>query len=368
NTTPTTLPQWLSKQTASHQKYLQSTLEQREYYRAVVRSFYPRQLQPPPEIPRPLFEYYSIASGCHPDNSNKNRYRDIKPYDRTRVVVAGLALDRESPIHCCPNQRYLNASWVQERYGHKWWIASQAPLPTTAHAYLSLILQPITLPLSPPETPPSTRVRTVVQLTQLIEGGRRKADSYFPARVGQSLVHAPERSYPGPPLVTTLLDSVRIPEACCVKSTVSISLQGQDSGESPVTFQHLLFTAWPDQGVPKREERKHLMAFLHLVDSTNRQGSEGADTDPPVVVGCSAGIGRTGTFIALSSLLRAYGFLPAAPPSPPLSLLSPLGPLPSAFDEDLVGQEVDWLREQRHRMVQQDSQLALIYSLLEAAF
>lgn len=205
----------------------------------------------------------------------------------------------------------------------------------------------------------------MVQLTRVVEGGLRKAHSYFPSDVGQSLVHAPEAGHPGAALRVTLVESADIAEACCVRSTVSISLEGDE--KPPVTFQHLLYTAWPDQGVPELEDQKSLMAFIRLVDSTNRQRTSD-DPDPPILVGCSAGVGRTGTFIAISSLLRAHGFLPRASSPSPLSLSSPLGPLPDAFNEDLVGREVDSLREQRPAMVQQTSQLGLIYTLLEAAF
>jgi len=350
--TTNTLPLWLSKsQSVSHQKYIQRTLQQRENTRAVIRSLHLQRLDPPQEISRQVFDYYSIAVGCHPDNANQNRYVDIKPYDRTGILV-GTA------------QRYLNASWCLERFGRKWWIASQAPLPASAHAFLSLIRQPITLPVSTTQSAPRpTRVRTVVQLTRLVEGGRRKAHSYFPTVVGQSVVHTPEAGYSGAALRATLVESVDIDDACCIKSTVSISTEGD---EHPVTFCHLLYTAWPDHGVPEPEDQAALLAFLRLVDNTNRQASE--DPDPPIIVGCSAGIGRTGTFIAISSLLRAHGFLPAANSPSVLSLSSPLGPLPAAFDDDLVGQEVDSLREQRPGMVQQASQLELIYSLLESAF
>jgi len=258
----------------------------------------------------------------------------------------------------------LNANWCLEQFGHKWWIASQAPLPATAHAFLSLIRQHIIVPVS---TSPSrsTRIRTVVQLTRLVEGGRIKAHDYFPGDVGQSFVHDPEAGYPGASLRVTLVESIDIAEACCVRSTVSVSLEGDQ--QNAITFQYLLYTAWPDQGVPELEDQKSLLAFLRLVDSTNRQRETASDDpDPPILVGCSAGIGRTGTFIAISSLLREHGFLPRAASPSSLPLTSPLGPLPAAFD--VVGREVDSLREQRPGMVQQISQLNLIYTLFESAF
>ncbi|GLB43604.1 putative protein tyrosine phosphatase, catalytic domain [Lyophyllum shimeji] len=352
---------------------------------------------------------YSVAIGLHPANQLRNRYFDIQPYDRTRVVVNADQGVLTNGKEAGEQGKYLNASWVLEKYGQKWWIASQAPLPNTAHTFLSLLLQPTT---APPSTlikaesnssfPLSSRVRTIVQLTRNVEGGRRKADAYFPGKIGQSIVILPEDEDGTPALQVTLLGRQMIEEAHCIRSSISLvpvipkpkicmGAETSDSedvnenvdeysvvdGREPVTFQHMFYTSWPDHGVPRAEDRASLLAFLKLVDTTNRDTSlvssphdPQPDPDPPIIVGCSAGIGRTGSFIALSSLLRHYGFLPPPCNPCPSSAIppSPLGSLPQALQEDLVVQEVDSLREQRPGMVQRNEQIRLIYEILVSAF
>ncbi|KAF8913235.1 protein-tyrosine phosphatase 2 [Gymnopilus junonius] len=360
--------------------------------------------------------HYSIAAGAHEDHQEMNRYMDIIPYDRTRVVVLhegsyGGSENAEGLWH----GRYLNASWVQERYGHRWWIAAQAPLQYTAHAFLSVMLQPIGHPpdmstssacASSPSRP--YRVRTVVQLTRNIENGRRKADPYFPNEIGKSVIVPPEEGCHASALKVTLLDRRSIEDAHCIQSTVSIvplnasptktiksrqftstdhddeDYYGEENHAQEIIFNHLLYLSWPDHGVPDSEDRDSLLAFLHLVDRTNRDTSRcpvhvGAssdhvcpevDADPPIMVGCSAGVGRTGSFIALSSLLRHCGFLPltAQHTCPCVDHESPLGPIPNEFKDDLVIQEIDSLREQRPGMVQRPEQVLLIYEVLANAF
>jgi protein tyrosine phosphatase len=329
--------------------------------------------------------YYSTAIGCHPDNQGANRYSDIEPYDRTRVVVGDL-----KNAHCSigaegTNGRYFNASWVRELYGGKLWIATQAPLPRTAHVFLSAIAQPISAPpssLNSPRMHSPSRVRTVVQLTPNMERGRQKAHIYFPSTPGQSMRSDPDSTSEAPALKVTLLESRRMDEACCVQSKVSIIPVTSTNPQDAVEFTHLLYAAWPDHGVPEDEDRASLLAFVRLVDRVNKDtsslpSSANLDPDPPIMVNCSAGIGRTGSFIAISSLLRAYHLLsgtpslnPLAPPPVPLSSLhgSPLGHLPKELQDDLIAQEIDSLREQRPGMVQRDEQIHLVYEILNEAF
>src|SRR5882762_2125433 len=122
-----------------------------------------------------LIEYYSTVKGCQLESRSCNRYADILPYDRTRITI---------------NNRYFNGDWVRERAGGHWFIATQAPLPETAHEFLSILAD-----LDPSVRPPgqdSPHVRTVVQLTQDVESGRRKAHVYFPSSAGESWVVRPD--------------------------------------------------------------------------------------------------------------------------------------------------------------------------------
>ena len=202
-------------------------------------------------------EHYAITIGLRPLHQDLNRYIDVIPYDRTRVIVYDGCLGTGDDS----NGKYLNASWVLERKGGKWWIATQAPVKRSSHAFLSALMQPIiNLPYSASSR---SRVRTVVQLTRNFEGGRRKADPYFPSEVGESIMVYPGDNLWGDPLKVTLCRRRTIDDAHCIESTVSILPIVNDSTasgnnhssiyeERSITFKHLLYhLSWPDHGVPE---------------------------------------------------------------------------------------------------------------------
>ncbi|KAG8219379.1 protein-tyrosine phosphatase-like protein [Butyriboletus roseoflavus] len=362
-------PSWLiHAREVAYQRSIFAELSKREKERSSYRNAPPTdpsasaaQSTPTQSENSDLSKYYSVAIGRDPTNRWGNRYSNIEPYDRTRVVVGACLGCGEG------NGRYFNGSWVRELHGQRWWIATQAPLRDTAHAYLSVISRPVG-PSSGTSLPEGSRVRTVVQLTLNYENGRIKAYPYFPATVGESMTITPEPGIDAQPYVVTLVEQTEVEDANCIQSKLSFVPQGANPGQ-PITFTHMLYTTWPDHGIPEDEDQASLLRFLRLVDQVNKEARVG-NSGAPIMVNCSAGVGRTGTFIALSSLLRFHNLLdttsptPFKPSVPAPSSPSLLGPLSQV---DPVAQEIDGLREQRPEMVQRNEQVALMYQILEQA-
>ena len=139
------LPSWLTRaiDDVEYQRYVYSELADRERdrdeARRVSRGVHSRRrslfsvLTGNGSTPEPLHGgHYDVRIGTSAVYQPENRYSDIAPFDRTRVTVS---------VDGHPEGRYLNASWIRELYGGQWWIAAQAPLPNTAHAFLGLFVQ-----------------------------------------------------------------------------------------------------------------------------------------------------------------------------------------------------------------------------------
>ncbi|KAG9092208.1 hypothetical protein FRC06_000196 [Ceratobasidium sp. 370] len=322
---------------------------------SLLRTQYPK----PPEIAR-----YSIAQSALPENRGKNRYQNVAPYDLNAVRVGkGEGADGGEGM-------YLNASWVRERAGGALWIASQAPLPNTHYEFLALCTD---------ITPAPKRVRTIVQLTPWVEGRHQAAHPYIPNEVGESIIIS--RLPPPPPgsedysksrLKVTVKEKRQVTEADCIVRTVEIRYDGWPEGESPVfEVRHLAFDSWADHGVPQTANTAYWLALLADKENRAADKQEQGAAPPPMIVHCSAGVGRTGTFIAICSLLRAFGILPPAA-RPEWDTYVPeqtaLGTYPESLPaDDHVVQEVNALREQRIMMVQMPDQMSFIYELLSLA-
>ncbi|XP_028735631.1 tyrosine-protein phosphatase non-receptor type 4 isoform X3 [Peromyscus leucopus] len=193
-----------------------------------------------------------------PQNISKNRYRDISPYDATRVLLKG-------------NEDYINANYINMEIPSSsiinQYIACQGPLPHTCKDFWQMTWE--------------QGSSMVVMLTTQVERGRVKCHQYWPEPTGSS-------SY-GCYQVTCHSEEGN-PAYIFRKMT----LFNQEKNESRQLTQ-IQYTAWPDHGVP--DDSSDFLDFVCHVRK-KRAGKE-----EPVVVHCSAGIGRTGVLITMETAM-----------------------------------------------------------------
>ncbi|ELU16945.1 hypothetical protein CAPTEDRAFT_47230, partial [Capitella teleta] len=167
-----------------------------------------------------------------------------------------------------PLTDYINASHVQGTNGRKY-IASQGPKPKSLTDFWRMIWE--------------QKVERIAMLTNLVEKGNNKCMQYWPEQVnGDPLkIHSQ--------FEINLLKEDVWPDF--TRRQMEVSKKGSD-GVRPVTQYH--YTTWPDHGVPS-----HATALWRLF----RKLTNDADNTQPIIIHCSAGVGRTGTLIAMDHLL-----------------------------------------------------------------
>ncbi|KAM6101202.1 tyrosine-protein phosphatase non-receptor type 3 isoform 4-T4 [Theristicus caerulescens] len=192
-----------------------------------------------------------------PQNMDKNRYKDVLPYDATRIILQG-------------DEDYINANYVNmeipsvgivNRY-----IATQGPLPHTCAHFWQVVWD--------------HRLSLIIMLTTLTERGRTKCHQYWP----------------DPPDVMEY-GSFRVrchSEDCTIAYVVREMVITNVETEQQHTVTHLQYVAWPDHGVPDDS-----MDFLEFVTCMRPKRVE----NEPVLVHCSAGIGRTGVLVTMETAM-----------------------------------------------------------------
>ncbi|ELW64746.1 Receptor-type tyrosine-protein phosphatase H [Tupaia chinensis] len=202
----------------------------------------------------------TVASA--PENSAKNRYRNVLPYDWSRVPL--------KPIPGEPGSDYINASFIPGLWSSQEFIAAQGPLPQTVGDFWRLVWE--------------QQSHTLVMLTNCMESGRVKCEHYWPLDA-QPCTHGCLR-------VTLVGEEVM--EDWAVRDLQVVHLEEK----STLSVRQFHYLAWPDHGVPHSPDP--LLAFWKMLRQWLDQTVEGG----PPIVHCSAGVGRTGTLIALDVLLR----------------------------------------------------------------
>ncbi|XP_059358161.1 receptor-type tyrosine-protein phosphatase F isoform X8 [Carassius carassius] len=254
-------------------------------------------------------EYESIDPGQQFtwENSNlevnkpKNRYANVIAYDHSRVVL--------TPVDGVPGSDYINANYIDGYRKQNAYIATQGPLPETLSDFWRMVWE--------------QRANTIVMMTRLEEKTRVKCDQYWPIRGTETYGM----------IQVTMLDAVEL--ATYSVRTFALYKNGSSEKREVRQFQ---FMAWPDHGVP--EYPTPILAFLRRVKACNPPDAG------PMVVHCSAGVGRTGCFIDIDAMLER---------------------MKHEKTVDIYG-HVTCMRAQRNYMVQTEDQYIFIHeALLEAA-
>nr|XP_033817343.1 LOW QUALITY PROTEIN: receptor-type tyrosine-protein phosphatase H [Geotrypetes seraphini] len=195
-------------------------------------------------------------------NRTKNRYNNVLPYDHSRVRLQYIGND--------PSTDYINANYVLGYNSDKEFIATQGPLPDTMGDFWRMVWE--------------QRVGTLVMLTNCTEGSKVKCAHYWP------LDYTP-CTYED--IMVTIINETILPEWTIRDFHLKHAREG-----SVRSVRHFHYTVWPDFGVPHNTDT--VIRFRDLV----REYIDQRRGDGPTVVHCSAGVGRTGTLIALDYLMQ----------------------------------------------------------------
>ncbi|XP_022247937.1 tyrosine-protein phosphatase Lar-like isoform X3 [Limulus polyphemus] len=247
-------------------------------------------------------EYESVEPGQQFtwENSNlevnkpKNRYANVIAYDHSRVVL--------QTIDGISGTDYINANYCDGYRKQNAYIATQGPLSETVGDFWRMVWE--------------QRSATIVMMTKLEERTRIKCDQYWPLRGTEKYG-----------VMNISLADIQELATYCIRTFI-IQKMGYPEKREVRQFQ---FTAWPDHGVP--EHPTPFLTFLQRIRALNPPEAG------PVVVHCSAGVGRTGCYIVIDSMLERLRYENTV---------------------DIYG-HVTCLRAQRNYMVQTEDQYIFIH-------
>lgn len=210
-----------------------------------------------------LGEDISTSCARHPDNRRRNRYRDVSPYNHSRIILQG-------------QNDYINASLVEVPEVDRKYILTQGPLDHTISDFWQMTWE--------------QKSKAVVMLNRVIEKGTIKCSQYWP--LGLEYGYEDEMFLPECGLKLSLIKEQNMGHFL-LRTLILEKIETEEKRE--VLQFH--YTTWPDFGVPSSP-----LSFLNFLHAVRQTGSLDPDVGP-AIIHCSAGIGRSGTFCLVDSCL-----------------------------------------------------------------
>ncbi|KAM4045888.1 tyrosine-protein phosphatase non-receptor type 22 isoform 2-T3 [Anomaloglossus baeobatrachus] len=202
---------------------------------------------------------YTTRAAERPENFKKNRYKDIFPFDHSRVELSLITSDEDTD--------YINASFIKGVYGPKAYIATQGPLPSTVTDFWRMIWE--------------YNTGIIVMACMEFEMGKKKCERYW-AEVGCDVLQC------GPFSVTCTKEEK--------KMDYVIRLLAVTYGNEIRIVYQIHYKNWPDHDVPSSV--KHILEMIQDIRLLQK------DDSPPICIHCSAGCGRTGVICTIDYIWR----------------------------------------------------------------
>lgn len=205
---------------------------------------------------------FTAVEALKAENKHLNRYRDVYPYDHSRVPLVNVS-----------STDYINASLVVADTVSRSYILTQGPLPGTVSHFWSMVWE--------------QQSTAIIMLNRVVENGTLKCSQYWPGTEGEVVKCD---------LVGLTVENMRTKPGAPHYNVSTLRISHPESGQTR-EVSHFHYTTWPDFGVPTCPD-----TFLQFLGAVRESGSL-ASSVGPAIIHCSAGIGRSGTFVLVDTCL-----------------------------------------------------------------
>ncbi|KHJ87466.1 Protein-tyrosine phosphatase, partial [Oesophagostomum dentatum] len=210
----------------------------------------------------PKYKKGAMTKKAFSRNKALNRYVDVPCQDARRVILKWPGI----------NNDYIHANYVATPRSDHHFICTQGPLENTMHAFWAMVLQ--------------EKSDYVLMLCNVIECDRVKCEQYWPREIGEAMVFGENNDGR---IVVTSMDAHPMSDEDFFIRVSKLRLDFIENGNDATrVVSHYHWENWPDRGVPSAK-----LTPINLL-------AEVRDSNAPIIVHCSAGIGRTGTIVAIS--------------------------------------------------------------------